>query len=283
MLYFASWGIYGKLNRSQSNSRVRSSQKNVRIDFLDREDQIKEFPCANLYKAKITHANDKTEKFAGEFSGNQVIFSFNPNYDIEIPKTSNPDISSSFQFLVKKRWEKRNSKNQRTEQINLMRKQYCFKSAQTQTNLSLINLSNYLNFGNLSVILINNLLDNLLKRRNRYKDEFYDFAMLLYLTSNKSYSILRQVLPFPYPVCLHSFIYNTSSRPLFQMNSGNTPLKKWITFSTYNFLLKMIVVILFSDHTHEKDMFSQKWPYKTIPNLMIYYSTLQSLSYQKSK
>ena len=85
-----------------------------------------------------------------------------------------------------------------------MRKQYCFKSAQTQTNLSLINLSNYLNFGNLSVILINNLLDNLLKRRNRYKDEFYDFAMLLYLTSNKSYSILRQVLPFPSPVCLHS-------------------------------------------------------------------------------
>ena len=40
------------------------------------------------------------------------------------------------------------------------------------------------------------------KNRRRYSNEFYDFSMLLYTQSPKSYRILRQIYPFPSEYCL---------------------------------------------------------------------------------
>ena len=138
-----------------------------------------------LYHAKVTQDINPVLGKEMELSENQVIFSLEPSHEFQ------SQISSFYSDISKKKWTRIQNKSTRTLKIN-QNKRILPKNIHIQTDISFLNKDETLSYS-----LIDNILQNLSRKNNLYCELFYEISILLYLSSSKTYNILRQLFPFP--------------------------------------------------------------------------------------
>lgn len=164
---------------------------------------------SNTFKTKQKSNEDAYEMLEQSFNETQL----NHKECIESKKGLNIENMDQrehdhFSKLAKLKWEKENSKKKKTLVMNTPQIVECvnyitYKGVSTQTEISSFspqlqkNTLNSLFQIKLSISLIWEMLEKCFKSQRRYSNQLYDISMLLYLSSAKTYAVIRQFFPIP--------------------------------------------------------------------------------------